>query len=174
MALIPEVDDALRKKGFEIPLVAAGGIADGRGVAAATMLGASGCAMGTRFLAAEEANITKGYREAVLAATDGGVSTVRTDVYDRLRGTATWPAGYNGRGVVNQSWLDSKVVEESENKRRYEEAMEKGDAAWGPEGRATTYAGTAVGLVKEKKPAGEIVEEVREEARRLLLSGGRR
>jgi len=174
MALLPEVDDALKNAGFDIPLVAAGGIADGRGVAAATMLGSSGCAMGTRFLASEEANISHGYRQAVLDASDGGVSTVRTDVYDRLRGTAAWPPGYNGRGVANRSWWDSKVVDESENRRRYGEAMAQGDLAWGPDGRATTYAGTAVGLVKGKKPAGEIVFEVREEATRLLLKGARR
>lgn len=172
MTLLPEVGDALKGAGFAIPLVAAGGIADGRGVAAAMMLGADGCAMGTRFLGSPEAEISAGYRQAVLDASDGGQSTVRTGVYDKLRGTAAWPEGYDGRGVKNRSWEERETVGEVENKEMYARAMREGDAAWGVQGRATTYAGTVVGLVRESKPAGEIVEEVREEARCLLAGGG--
>lgn len=65
MALVPQVVDAV-----DIPVFAAGGIGDGRGIAAAFMLGASGVQMGTRFLAAEETNIHANYKNAVLKAKD--------------------------------------------------------------------------------------------------------
>lgn len=172
VALVPETTDALREAGLNIPVIAAGGIADGRGVAAATVLGADGVAMGTRFLACPEAKIARGYQDAVLVASDGGVNTVRTRLYDTLRGSKTWPEGYNGRGVVNQSYKESETLGVEENVKKYLKAMEEGDKAWGVEGRATTYAGSAVGLVGEVKGAGKIVEEVRGDAIRLL--GGNR
>ena len=168
ISLIPETTDALRKAGFNIPVIAAGGVADGRGVAAAMVLGADGVAMGTRFLASPEAKITRGYQEAVLAASDGGVNTVRTGLYDQLRGSKTWPDGYNGRGVVNRSWEERDELGLEENKKEYLRALEDGDMAWGVGGRATTYAGSAVGLVAECKGAGAIVDEVREMAVGLL------
>ncbi|OBT88399.1 hypothetical protein VE02_02334 [Pseudogymnoascus sp. 03VT05] len=168
VALVPETTDALREAGLNIPVIAAGGIADGRGVAAATVLGADGVAMGTRFLACPEAKIARGYQDAVLVASDGGVNTVRTRLYDTLRGSKTWPEGYNGRGVVNRSFVESETLGVEENVEKYLKAMEEGDKAWGIEGRATTYAGSAVGLVGEVKGAGKIVEEVRGDAIKLL------
>jgi nitronate monooxygenase len=84
ISLLPECSDALNKEGFgHIPLIATGGIVDGRGVAAAMTLGASGICMGTRFLATPEAVITNGYQSAALKARDGGVNTSRTTVYDK-------------------------------------------------------------------------------------------
>ncbi|KAL5349961.1 hypothetical protein ACLOAV_004996 [Pseudogymnoascus australis] len=168
VSLVPETTDALREAGFDIPVIAAGGVADGRGVAAAMVLGAQGVAMGTRFLACPEAKIARGYQDAVLVASDGGVSTVRTRLYDTLRGSKTWPEGYNGRGVVNRSYEERETVGVEENVKKYLKAMEEGDKAWGVEGRATTYAGSAVGLVGEVKGAGAIVEEVRGDAIKLL------
>ncbi|KAI9818213.1 MAG: hypothetical protein M1827_000838 [Pycnora praestabilis] len=165
ISLLPEVADALKSHGFEgISLVAAGGIVEGRGVAASLALGASGIVMGTRFLASTEANLSKGYQNEIIRASDGGVSTVRSKVYDTLRGTTEWPEHYNGRGIINESFLDAQNgVSEEENKRLYSEAMKRGDEGWGLKGRMTTYAGTAVGLVRDVKLAGEIVEEVRRE-----------
>ena len=82
----------------EMPLLmAAGAIVEGRGVAAALVLGAAGVAMGTRFLASAEANIAAGYRDEVVRASDGGQNTVRTKTYDSLRGTTVWSQGYNAR-----------------------------------------------------------------------------
>lgn len=128
--------------------------------------------VGTRFLASSEANIAAGYQDAVLAAADGGVSTVRTEVFDRLRITP-WPGGYDGRAVKNASWEDDERGEEWEKvKERFEEDMKKGDDAWGVQGRATTYAGAGVGLVRDVKPAGQIVVGMREEAVALLRGGG--
>ena len=86
ISLLPEVCDALNREGpVEIPVMAAGGIMDGRGAAAALTLGASGVCLGTRFLACEEATVMKGYQDEVLRVSDGGVSTVATTVYDLVR-----------------------------------------------------------------------------------------
>ncbi|KAM3075638.1 hypothetical protein ACMFMG_007772 [Clarireedia jacksonii] len=172
--LLPECADTLQAARYgNIPLIAAGGIVEARSAAAAFMLGASGICMGTRFLACPEAVITQGYRNAVLAASDGGVSTARTSLYDQLRGTTGWPGIYNARGVLNKSWWDEKEgLGIDENKKLYEAEMKKGDEGWGDEGRMTTYAGTGVGLIKKVMPAGEVVVEVREGMKRLLKSGG--
>ncbi|KUJ15528.1 NPD-domain-containing protein [Mollisia scopiformis] len=174
ISLLPECGDALAKEGFgHIPLIAAGGIIDGRGVSAALTLGASAVCMGTRFLAAPETPISNGYKNAVVKASDGGVTTARTTVYDKIRGTIGWPATYNARGVLNQSfWDHGKGMSEEENKRLYEEEMKKGDAGWSDQGRMTTYAGTGVGLVRNTQPAGEIVKEVMRDAKERLKTVG--
>ncbi|KAL8696988.1 MAG: hypothetical protein Q9201_007373 [Fulgogasparrea decipioides] len=164
ISLLPEVADALRDIGFgETPLVAAGGVVEGRGAAACLALGAQGVVMGTRFLASTEAQIATGYQAAVLRSGDGGVSTVRSKVYDILRGTTGWPEQIGGRGIINQSFLDAKdgIVTE-ENKKAYAEALQKGDLGWSKNGRLTAYAGTGVGLIKQVQPAGVILEEIRQ------------
>ncbi|KAK0266571.1 hypothetical protein B0A54_03387 [Friedmanniomyces endolithicus] len=174
--LLPEIDDALTALCAQHPhlrkphLVATGGIMEGRGVAAALALGAAGVTMGTRYLAAPEANLAPGYQAAVLRASDGGVTTERGKLYDSLRGTTDWPARYGGRGVLNASWWDAgRGMGFEENKRLYETSLaEGGDEGWGEAGRLTTYAGAGVGLVREVKGAGAITEEVREDARRIL------
>ncbi|OCL12279.1 putative oxidoreductase [Glonium stellatum] len=175
VSLLPEVADAIEalvKEGTveETPLLmAAGGIVEGRGVAAALALGAAGVVMGTRFLASSEATIAAGYRGEVVKASDGGQNTVRTKVYDSLRGTTGWSQGYNARGVVNRSYVEALGgLDEEENKKLYEEALKKGDAGWGVDGRLATYAGAGVGLVKDVKKAGDIVEEVRANATGVL------
>lgn len=161
ITLVPEVRDALEE--FEIQIVAAGGIVDARGVAAAMTLGADGVCLGTRFLASEEVNITDGYRNEVVRASDGGANTLRTSLYDQLRGTIKWPPGYNARGLLNKSFRDNDAgMTLEQNKTLYDEAVKQGDTAWGVEGRMTTYAGTGVGLVKRVMKAGEIVREVRD------------
>ncbi|ORY11226.1 hypothetical protein BCR34DRAFT_538527 [Clohesyomyces aquaticus] len=169
-ALVAERTEAGRGRGLQMPIIlAAGGIAEKRGMAAALALGAGGVVMGTRFLASREAVLAKGYQDEVVRATDGGQTTVRTKVYDRLRGTTGWDERHNARGVVNRSFWDAeKGVGDEKNKRLYEEEMAKGDAGWGVEGRMTTYAGASVGLVKRVMGAGEIVREVREGAVEVL------
>lgn len=169
LTLLPETADALATEGIDIPLIAAGGIVDGRGAAAALTLGAQGVALGTRFLAAEEAVITKGYQNEVLRVTDGGTNTVMTTIYDVVRGIHGWPKTYTGRGVVNRTYLDAvHGMSSEENVERYKEAVNQGDAGWGPEGRMTTYAGTGIGLVRGVMPAGEIVKGVQQEAIEVL------
>jgi nitronate monooxygenase len=174
ITLLPEVLDTLVAAGIprdSTPLIAAGGIMDGRGVAAALLLGASGTCMGTRFLMSLEAEISPGYKKAVLDANDGGINTTRTTLYDRLRGTSGWPDGYDARGVINKSLRDSEIgMDFEENQRLYAEAMQLGDGGWGmEEGRMTTYAGTGVGLVKRIMPAGQIVKDTLEEVKNLIL-----
>lgn len=167
VTLVPEVRDALREQQVgHIPILAAGGIADGRSVAASLALGASGAVMGTRFLASSEANIARGYQAEILRASDGGLSTVRSTVYDRVRGIKGWPARYDGRGVINESYTDAveRGMGDDENKRLYDEELKEGDSGWGPNGRLTTYGGTGIGLVNESLPAAVIVENVLLEA----------
>lgn len=172
ITLLPEVADALSEAGHSnICLVAAGGITEGRSVAAAFALGANGVVMGTRFLACKEANIAKGYQNDVLRMRDGGPNTVRSNVYDRLRGTTGWPAHYGGRGIINQSYLDAKEGGiTGENKTLYAETLKKGDHGWGEQGRLTAYAGTGVGLIKQVKSALEILDEVRDSVARIKPS----
>ncbi|KAI9163524.1 2-nitropropane dioxygenase precursor [Paramyrothecium foliicola] len=167
VALLPEIADAVRDSGMA--LIAAGGIADGRGVAAALALGADGVAMGTRFLAATEARISKGYQQEVVRAADGATSTTRTMLYNHLRGTFGWPEQYSPRGVINQSYRDHQAgVEFDELKRRHDEAKQAGDAGWGPDGRLATYAGAAVGLIHGVEDAGAIVGRLQREAGEIV------
>jgi nitronate monooxygenase len=175
ISIIPEVVDTLRdlvRDGAieRLPhFVAAGGVADGRGVAAALALGAEGVVMGTRYLASHEAEIAQGYKAEVLRARDGGQTTARSGVYDTLRGITEWPEEYGGRGVVNDSYHDAlNGMPWEENKNLYNEAVNKGDEGWGENGRLTAYAGTCVGLVKKVQSAKEITEGVREEAKAIL------
>jgi nitronate monooxygenase len=174
LTLLPEVSDAVtdycQANSVAVPtLIGAGGISEGRGAAAALTLGASGIVMGTRYLAAPESNMAKGYQDAVLDASDGGVNTARGKLYDTLRGTRDWPAHYGGRSVLNESWHDAaKGMSVEENQKLYDEALKQGDAGWGAKARLTTYAGTGVGLVRRVQPAAEITREVREGAVRVL------
>ncbi|KAH8596945.1 hypothetical protein B0O99DRAFT_619036 [Bisporella sp. PMI_857] len=171
ITLLPECRDALAEAGLsdDLVLIATGGIMNGQGAAAALVLGADGVCLGTRFLASPEAAISNGYRQDVVSAKDGGVSTGRTKVYDTLRGTTGWPEIYNGRAVLNHSfWDHENGMTEEENKRRYEEALKLGDDGWGENGRLTAYAGAGVGLVKKVMPARDIVLELQEGVRLAL------
>lgn len=96
ITLLPEVSDALNNLRYgDIPLIATGGIADSRGVAAALTLGAAGVAMGTRLLASNEAAINPAYQKHVIEAQDGGQNTIRTQIYNHLRGTTDWPEPFD-------------------------------------------------------------------------------
>ncbi|KAK4897276.1 hypothetical protein LTR27_004796 [Elasticomyces elasticus] len=170
VTLVPEVVDYLASKhGASIPVLAAGGIMDGRGVAGAIALGAAGAVMGTRFLAATEAGIAKGWQKELLKATDGGVSTGRSTLPDRLKETIGWPEHFDGRALLNKGHEDEQAgLSDAENIALYKQEMAQGDDAWGVHGRMVTYAGTGVGLVKEIKPAAEIVREVHMSARSAI------
>jgi nitronate monooxygenase len=170
MSLVPEVMDMLDSLGrSDLPVLAAGGITDGRGAAAALALGASGIVMGTRFLAAQEAGIARGWQNEITRLTDGGVSTNRSTLCDRLKETKGWPSCYDGRAAVNKGHEDEKIgMTDSENVALYKRESANGDSAWGSHGRMVTYAGTGVGLIHDVKPAAAIVEEVRSQARETL------
>ncbi|PVH78514.1 inosine monophosphate dehydrogenase [Cadophora sp. DSE1049] len=169
VSLIPEVRDAMKTAGLDIPIVAAGGIADGRGVAAALGLGAVGAVMGTRFLASKEGDIAAGYQNEILRAQDGGQSTVRTPLFDALTGRNNWPVQFDGRSIVNGSTKDSDAgVPFEENQAKFKKALQQGDKGWGEDGRLTTYAGTGIGLIHEVQAAEDIVHDARESARAAL------
>ncbi|KXT07936.1 hypothetical protein AC579_6691 [Pseudocercospora musae] len=164
--LLPEVSEVVQDR---LPLFVAGGIVDGRGVAAALAMGAVGVVMGTRFLATEEIRISKGYQQHVLDAEDGAKSTTKTLLWNHLNGVYGWPKWLMPRGIINRSFTDQQAgVSFEELQRLHDEVKKKGDAAWGDEGRTATYAGMGVGLVKEVKPAAAVVEEVRAEALAII------
>ncbi|KAK5720969.1 hypothetical protein LTR15_006931 [Elasticomyces elasticus] len=170
VTLVPEVVDYLASKhGASIPVLAAGGIMDGRGVAGAIALGAAGAVMGTRFLAATEAGIAQGWQKELLKASDGGVSTGRSTLPDRLKQTVGWPEHFDGRALLNKGHEDEQAgLSDAENVALYKQELAQGDDAWGVHGRMVTYAGTGVGLVNEVKPAAEIVREVHMSARNAI------
>lgn len=167
VTLFPEVADEVYGSG--LALFAAGGIADGRGVAAALALGATGVALGTRFLAATETRISKGYQNEVIRARDGAHNTVRTQLYNHLRGQFDWPEQFSPRGIINQSWLDhQKGIPFKELQKLHDEAAKSVDKAWGPEGRLATYAGAAIGLVHTVEPAGVIIHQLQTEVKEVI------
>ncbi|KAJ5244437.1 hypothetical protein N7489_004533 [Penicillium chrysogenum] len=173
VSLVPEIKDKLQElRPFpqkQIDVFAAGGISDSRGVAAAVALGAHGCVLGTRFLASPESLVAHGYQKALLDASDGGTSTVRTKIYDKVRDIHGWPEGYDGRGLINRTFIDHlNGLSEVKNREMYREELNRGDEGYGLNGRLTTYAGTGVGLIREVIPAGDIVKSLREGARALL------
>ncbi|KAI7155486.1 inosine monophosphate dehydrogenase [Hortaea werneckii] len=170
VSLVPEVLDMLDSVNHaDIPVLAAGGITDGRGVAAAVALGATGAVMGTRFLAAQEAGIAKGWQNEIIRASDGGQSTNRSTLCDRLKETKGWPSGYDGRAIENKGHEDEKAgMPDHENIALYKSELAAGDSAWGLHGRMVAYSGTGVGLVHGIKPAAEIVSEVHEDASKAI------
>ncbi|UFX42300.1 nitronate monooxygenase [Bradyrhizobium sp. 41S5] len=149
-----------------VPVVAAGGIADGRGLAAMLMLGASGVLMGTRFYASQEADIAEEAKRRVCAARSG--ETVRSIIFDLSRNNV-WPAPFNGRCLVNDQmrrWI-GREVEMMQNLKQvaaeYAEARMRGDFDI-----AAVIAGSAVGLIHDIAPAAEIVGRIVAEAEQSL------
>lgn len=172
VSLLPEAASTLAKEGFSsVPLLASGGIVDGRGVAAALALGAAGAVMGTRFLASKEVTIHPEYQAAVLEAQDGGQVTARSKLFDELRGPNVWPEAYDGRAMVMQSWRDhANGMGIEEVRRLHNEAVKEADAGFarGGKGRAAIWVGTGLGLVHTVESAADIVESVRQETREVL------
>ncbi|CUS21644.1 LAQU0S03e07316g1_1 [Lachancea quebecensis] len=170
ISLVPELRDSLDAQGFNhTAVLAAGGIVDGRGAAAALVLGADGVVMGTRFLASREAVVVKGYQQELLRAEDGGVCTVRSKLFDRVKETNGWPEGYNGRAFVNRTFLDAKNgMPDKQNISLHKQEVSQGDTDGGLKARTIRYAGTGVGLIHDVVPAAEIVARVTAEAENSL------
>lgn len=171
MTLVPEVADWLARRAPETLLLAAGGIADGRGLAAALMLGADGVLAGTRFWASAEALVPASMQAAALAAT--GDDTLRTSVPDIARGL-DWPARFDCRVLrnVTDRWhgdpegLRAAAAVEGPH---WMAAFEAGD----PE-RSNVVVGEAAGLIDAVAPAGAIVAAMAAEAEARLAGGWRR
>jgi nitronate monooxygenase len=173
--LVPHVVDAVTPK----PVVAAGGIADGRGVAAAFMLGAAGVWVGTRFLLSEEALIHTVYQQKLLQAAetdtvygslfDIGWSnsphrSLRNDTIEQWEAAGYPPSGQRpNESEVIGTYGDGNPI------RRYESSYPE-PGATGQLESMCLYAGQGVGLASRVQPAAEIVQTMAEEAARLLGS----
>lgn len=166
MGFVPAVVDAVAP----IPVVAAGGIADGRGLAAALALGAAGISMGTRFTASRESLWDPEMKAAALAA--GGDQTMQTRVFDIVRG-APWPAIYPGRALSNAFSAEWHGREEVLQADRPEQ--EKAYLATAPDdfAKRVVWAGESVDLVNDIPSASEIIERVVAQAVATLRSGAR-
>ncbi|KAJ9605640.1 hypothetical protein H2200_009489 [Cladophialophora chaetospira] len=172
VSLLPEATDVFKANGLDnTPLLASGGIADARGAAAAFALGASGVVLGTRFLAANETNAPPGYRELVLAARDGAQATVRSKLFDNVKGPNIWPEAYDGRSLVTESYNDHvRGVDIDQVREVHNKAVTGEDSGYGKTNRANVWAGSGVGLVNKLEDAADIVEEVRSGVTQILNS----
>jgi nitronate monooxygenase len=165
--IVPAIVDLVAGR---VPVVAAGGIGDGRGLAAMMMLGASGVLLGTRFYASQECDGADEAKRRICAATGG--STVRSIVFDLSRNNV-WPAPFNGRCVVNdhaRRWL-GRELELLQNVKTVAAEYAEARAA-GNFDIAAVIAGDAVGLIHDIPPAAEIVDRIVAEAEQIML--GRR
>ena len=161
-ALLPAIVDAVAP----IPVVAAGGIADGRGLAAALLLGAQGVWLGTRFVATPEWGGASWEQDAVLAATSD--DTVQTNIYDRLF-DRPFPAGIDDRMVRNPfitQWQGNVAAVDSSN--RTLQAQVRRAEAQGDLSVAGVSAGVSSGLIRTVQPAADIVHAIVREAEDLL------
>jgi nitronate monooxygenase len=153
-----------------VPVVAAGGIADGRGLAAMMMLGASGVLLGTRFHASIECDNAEEAKQRICAAASG--ETVRSIIFDISRNNV-WPAPFTGRCLVNdhaRRWL-GREVEMMQNIRTVVAEYAAAKTA-GNFDVAAVIAGEAVGLIHDIPAAAEIVDRIALEAEQILT--GRR
>ncbi len=166
ISLVPNVVDLVARERPEVLVLAAGGIADGRGIAAALMLGADGVLLGTRFWATQEALVHPAAKARVLAAT--GDETVRTKVYDIVR-DRTWPGEYTGR-LMRNTFIDTWHGREDELRALAGEARAAVEAAdrSGNYDVSNVTVGEAIGLVDDLPPAGELVERLAADAEARL------
>lgn len=171
LSFVPEVADHLAEHAPDTLLLAAGGIADGRGLAAALVLGADGALVGTRLWAAREALVAPAHQQAILD-TDGD-GTVRTTVADIARQLA-WPRGFTARirrNAFTARWhgreaeLEAAIATEGP---RYRQAFAAGD----PENTGVWF-GEAAGVIHSIETAGDIVRAMAADAERRLASAGR-
>ena len=156
MALVPQVVDAVN-----IPVVAAGGIGDGRGMVAAFALGACGVQMGTRFLVADECTVSDEYKKKVLAAKD-----ISTAVTGRRLGHPVRAIKNSYMNAYAKLEADSNVPDEELEKfgvGSLRLAAKEGDAEHG-----CFLAGQIAGMVKKRQPAKEIVDEVMAQAEQMM------
>ena len=155
MALLPQVTSAVN-----IPVIAAGGIADGRGVAAAYCLGASGVQMGTVFLATEECPVSENYKNAIIEAVDTSTT---------LTGTKF---GAPVRGIKNELTKRYHELEEKSSTLMELEELTLGSlrkAAYeGDVENGSIMSGQIAGLVNEIRPVRDVIEGIFEEAQKVL------
>lgn len=167
LPLVPAVVDAAAPT----PVLAAGGIADGRGLAAALMLGAHGALIGTRFYASAEALAQYRAKQRIVAARGG--DTARTRAFDVIRGYP-WPAAYTGRAIRNgfmDRWHgreDDLAAALDTERAGFQAAARDGDYD-----TAMVWAGEAVDLIKSVESASALVARISTEAEAQLRAGAR-
>jgi nitronate monooxygenase len=165
MPLVPAVVDAVAP----VPVLAAGGIADGRGLAAALMLGAQGAMIGTRFAAADESLMDERARTRIVAAR--AADTQRTRVFDIIRGYP-WSEPFTGRALRNRFFTrwhghEGELAAAMQTEASaYQRAVEEGDFE-----SAVIFAGEAVDLIDSVVPAAELVRRIGAEAEAQLRFG---
>lgn len=155
MTLVPQIVDAVN-----IPVIAAGGIADGRGFAAARMLGADAVQMGTRFIVSRESIVHEAYKERVLKA---------RDIDSEVTGMST---GHPVRCLRNQMTREYLKLEKEGASFEELELMTLGTlrkaVVEGDVTRGTVMAGQSAGLVKQEQTCSEMIEEIMDQAKKLL------
>jgi NAD(P)H-dependent flavin oxidoreductase YrpB (nitropropane dioxygenase family) len=161
MTLMPMVVDAVAP----IPVLAAGGIADGRGLAAAIMLGADGVLLGTRFLASRESSLHPNFKQAILES--DGHDTLLSEIPDIAAGLV-WPGAMSRsrRNRFIERWAGREWVlrqRRAEAKTALQTARKSGDVD-----EAVLSMGQDAGLIHDIAPAAEIVSRIAEEAERIL------
>jgi len=157
MCLTPQVVDAVN-----IPVIAAGGIADGRGIVAALSLGAQGVQVGTRFLSAKECNVHQNYKNRVLKAND-----TDTAVTGRVTGHPVRVLKNKLVSQFKELEKNNASVEEYENlgRRRLYMAAVEGDIDYG-----SVMSGQIAGLVNKEQTCEEIITEMFNEAESIINS----
>ncbi len=164
--LVPEVRDLCARAGTDALVLAAGGIADGRGLAAALMLGADGVLVGTCLYAAEEALVPPALQRSAVAA--DGDATLRTSVVDIVR-SRDWPAEFSIRVLRNafvDRWHGREEAQLADAARGYAAAASAGD----PD-ESAVIVGEAVGLIGRVRPAVDIIQTMVADAEAQLHRG---
>lgn len=167
LPLVPAVVDTVAP----VPVIAAGGIGDGRGLAAALMLGAHGALLGTRFYASSEALGLDEAKQRIVAA--GGSDTMHTRVFDIVRRYA-WPRHYPGRALRNrfmERWHgreDALAAAAETEGIAYQAAVSQGDCE-----TAVVWAGEVVDLIRDVEGAAAIVRRIGAEAEAQLRATDR-
>jgi nitronate monooxygenase len=166
LPLVPAVVDTVAP----VPVLAAGGIADGRGMAAALMLGAHGVMLGSRFSATTESLTHEQAKARIVAAR--AADTAQTRVFDIIRGYGAWPAPYTARAVRNDFFArwhgrEDELEAALEAERPiFQQAMAEGACE-----TAMVLAGEAVDLIDAVVPAAELVRQIGAEAEAQLRAG---
>lgn len=166
LTFVPELADWLAAHAPDTLLLAAGGIADGRGLAAALMLGADGALVGSRLWATQESLAPQGAKDLALATSGDG--TARSAIFDILR-RKNWPAPYDFRAIRNnlhRQWegrIDALRAAPGEARALYDQGWQAGDFE-----AAHVTVGEAVGLVHDLPEAQALIARIDQEARRRL------
>ncbi|MUL67696.1 oxidoreductase [Mycobacterium sp. CBMA 234] len=164
--LVPEVADLVADQAPNTLVLAAGGVADGRGLAAALSLGADGALVGSRLWAAQESPVNPAARDRALAA--GSDDTVRSTVFDIVRGYP-WPQGYGGRVLRNdfvRRWHGNETALQTNlvaTQSDYRAAVEASDFD-----TAAVHISEAVGIIRDNPTAAAVIERMELEAAAIL------